>query len=215
MSQNDDITKLERKLERRAYLTYHQDGLLDIAFGIGILGVGLMFLTDGSLGFFLSWLPFVLYLPFKRLVTVPRLGYVEFRRQKTGKGIFFLLGLVLLLAIFVGGILMLSALSLRRGPLVEPGQSIDQYVWMAVSGIGAVIAAGAVLALRLRRLMVYASLSTIMVVAGYLLDLNPAVYLLILGAVVLITGLVMLIRFLHKYPSIDGAIDGEGNHATG
>ena len=50
MSQGDDF----KKLERQAYLTYHQDGLLDIAFGLGILGVGLMLLTDGSVGFFLS-----------------------------------------------------------------------------------------------------------------------------------------------------------------
>ncbi len=53
MSQDDDF----KKLERQAYLTYHQDGLLDIAFGLSILGIGLIFLTDGSLGFFLSWMP--------------------------------------------------------------------------------------------------------------------------------------------------------------
>jgi hypothetical protein len=211
MSQDDDF----KKLERQAYLTYHQDGLLDIAFGLGILGIGLLFLTDASMGFFLSWMPFVLYLPLKRLVTVPRLGYVEFRRQRSGKGVFFLLGLVLLLAVVVGGIFLLGALSVWEGTPAEPGESIDKYVWMAVSGIGAVIAAGAVLALRLRRLIVYASLTAIMVIAGFLLELNPAVYLLILGAVVLITGLIMLLRFLRKYPPVDGAVDGEGNHATG
>jgi hypothetical protein len=211
MSQDDDF----KKLERQAYLTYHQDGLLDIAFGLSILGIGLIFLTDGSLGFFLSWMPFILYLSLKRFVTVPRLGYVEFRRQRRDTGTFFILGLVLLLAIVVGGIILLGALSLWEGTASEPGESIDQYIWMAVSGVGAVIIVGAVLALRLRRLIVYAALTSIMVIAGFLLDLNPAVYLLILGAVVLITGLVMLIRFLRKYPPIDGAIDGGGKHAAG
>jgi hypothetical protein len=211
MSQDDDF----KKLERQAYLTYHQDGLLDIAFGLSILGIGLIFLTDGSLGFLLSWMPFILYLSLKRLVTVPRLGYVEFRRQQRDKGTLFILGLVLLLIIVVGGIFLLGALSLWEGTPSEPGESIDQYIWMAVSGIGAVIIVGAVLALRLRRLIVYAALTAIMVIAGFLLDLNPAVYLLILGAVVLITGLVMLIRFLRKYPPIDGAIYGGGKHAAG
>lgn len=207
MSQDSDF----KKLERQAYLTYHQDGLLDIAFGLGILGIGLLFLTDASMGFFLAWMPFALYVPLKRMVTVPRLGYVEFRRRQAGKGLFFLLGLVLLLAVVVGGILLLGALSFWDGTPSEPGESIDMYVWMAVSGIGAVIAAGAVLALRLRRLIVYASLTAILVIAGFLLELNPAIYLLVLGAVVLTTGLIMLFRFLRKYPPMDG----EGNHATG
>jgi hypothetical protein len=160
-------------------------------------------------------IPLALYLPFKRLITVPRLGYVEFRRRQGGKGRFFVVGLVLLLAIVVGGIVLLGAMSLRSGPLVQPGESIDQYVWMAVSGFGAVIIAGAVLALRLRRLVVYASLTAIMVIAGFLLELNPTVYLLVLGAIVLITGLVMLVRFLRKYPRIASAVEGEGNHAAG
>ncbi len=145
---------------------------------------------------------------------MPRLGYVEFRRQQRDKGTFFILGLVLLLVIVVGGIFLLGALSLWEGTPSEPGESIDQYIWMAVSGIAAVIVVGAVLALRLRRLIVYAALTAIMVIAGFLLDINPAVYLLILGAVVLITGLVMLIRFLRKYPPIDGAIYSGGKHAS-
>lgn len=209
MSQEDDF----KKLERQAYLTYHQDGLLDIAFGVSILGVGLIFLTDGSVGFFLSWMPFVIYLSLKRMITVPRLGYVEFRRQQGDKNLFFIVGLVLLLIVVVGGIILLGVLSARQDLATEPGQSIDQYIWMSVSGIGAVIFVGAILALRLRRLIVYASLTAILVIAGFLLDLNPAVYLLILGTVVLITGLVMLARFLRRYPPMDSSIDGE-NHAA-
>ena len=127
----------------------------------------------------------------------------------------FSLGIRKLVVIsLVGGIFLLGALSVWQGTSSEPGESIDQYVWMAVSAIGAVIFVGAVLALRVRRLVLYAALTAIMVIAGFLLDLNPAVYLIILGAIVLITGLVMLIRFLRKYPRIDDALDGRENHAT-
>lgn len=210
MSQDDTF----KKLERRAYLTYHQDGLLDLTFGVIIIGIGLIFLTDGSVGFFLSWMPFVVYLSLKRSITVPRLGYVEFRLQRSRKDNLFTIGFVMLLAIVVGGIFLLGALSAMEGTSSEPGDSIDQYIWMAISGVGAVLFVGAVLAIRVRRLVLYSTLTAIMVIAGFLLDLNPAIYLIILGAVVFITGLVMLVRFLRKYPPQNKPLDGWENHAT-
>jgi len=67
---------------------------------------------------------------------VPRLGYVEFRRQQSDTGSFFILSLVLLLVTVVGGIFLLDALSFWEGAPSEPGESIDQYIWMVVSGVG-------------------------------------------------------------------------------
>ncbi len=210
MSQDDNF----KKLERQAYLTYHQDGLLDLAFGVMIFGIGLIFLTDGSVGFFLSWMPFVIYLSLKRSITVPRLGYVEFRQTRGSNDNLFIIGFVLLLAIVVGGIFLLGALSVWNGTSSEPGDSIDQYIWMAVSGIAAVLFVGAMLATRVRRLILYATLTALMVIAGFLVDLNPAVYLIILGVIVFLTGMIMLFRFLRKYPKQHSTLDGWENHVA-
>ena len=46
MSQDKELKDLARK----AYISYHQDGIIDILLGIGILGFGLMLLT-GSVVF--------------------------------------------------------------------------------------------------------------------------------------------------------------------
>jgi len=65
-----------KDLGRKAYLSYHQDGLIDILIGLGILGFGLMMLTDSVVFNMLAWMPIIFYVPLKNRITVPRFGYV-------------------------------------------------------------------------------------------------------------------------------------------
>ena len=67
-----------RKLERKTYLYYHQDGLLDLIIGAMILGFGLNELTDTAIWGFLAVLSIIAYVPLKNRITFTRLGYVKF-----------------------------------------------------------------------------------------------------------------------------------------
>ena len=78
MSQSDELKKLSRK----AYLSYHQDGLIDILIGLGVLGFGLMMLTDSVVFNMMAWMPIIFYVPLKNRITVPRFGYVQFTSER-------------------------------------------------------------------------------------------------------------------------------------
>lgn len=75
-----------RELERRAYLSYHEDGILDVIIGFGLITAALWVLADMPwlIG---SWIPIMtpMYIQIKKKVTVPRLGQVEFSQQRKGK----------------------------------------------------------------------------------------------------------------------------------
>ena len=86
-----------KQLERRTYLLYHQDGLIDIIIGLCIMGFGLNMFTDSSAFSILAWMP-VIFLPgLKNKITVPRLGYAQFDRKRTGS-----LRLMAVLMVLVG-----------------------------------------------------------------------------------------------------------------
>ena len=88
-----------KELSRKAYLSYHQDGLIDILIGLGILGFGLMMLTDSIVFNLLAWMPIIFYVPLKNRITVPRFGYVQFSSERTKKLRSLLVFLVGLLAL--------------------------------------------------------------------------------------------------------------------
>ena len=100
MSQNIDFKELRNKV----YLSYHQDGLIDIIIGASILGFGLLIATDNSAFMVLTWIGFILYTPLKNRLTVPRLGYVRFdeERKTAMRYVLMIVFGVLVLAMFIG-----------------------------------------------------------------------------------------------------------------
>jgi hypothetical protein len=105
MSKNDDF----KDLANRAYMAYHQDGIIDMMLGAGVTGFGLRMFFDSPALIVLSWMPFLFYLPLKTHITAPRFGYVRFtgeeeERMKNTRLI--LLGL--LVFIFVLGLVLAS-----------------------------------------------------------------------------------------------------------
>ena len=81
-------TQFER-LERKAFLSHHQDGLLDLLIGQIMLGLGLG-MASGWIGglAILGFLPIALYVPLKNRITIPRLGYVEFIPKPSREALF-------------------------------------------------------------------------------------------------------------------------------
>ncbi|MQC26435.1 MAG: hypothetical protein DWG76_03175 [Chloroflexi bacterium] len=191
-----------KQLRRKAYLAYHQDGILDIVIGLAIIGFGLMMLSNSLVVF--SWLPALLYMPLKNAITVPRFGFVQFDsevRTKTQLARGLAIG-VLTISVFVG---LYFAVGRDSIPAVLRNWVGENFM-LVLGGFGAVMLIGTARLVSLQRLYWYAGAMLGIIYLGIRLDIAEPVYTITLGLLFLIPGVWMLIRFLQKYPRT-----GEGN----
>jgi hypothetical protein len=187
------------QLRRRAYLAYHNDGILDLIIGLSVIGFGLM-LVNGSLMVF-SWIPILFYVPLKNLITVPRFGYVQFDSDvqiKTRWAMTLATG-VLTLSVFVG---LYFALAFDAMP-ADLQSWFGKHFLLILGGFGAMILIGAGRLTSLTRLYVYAVLMLAIIYLGIWLAIPEPTYIVVLGLVFVVPGLWMLLRFLRKYPRVE------------
>jgi len=188
-----------KQLERRAYLSYHQDGVIDIIVGLGMLGFGIYLAIDQLFFMLAAWLFLMAYVPLKGRITVPRFGYIEFGPVRTHsqkrRGLISMTFLVILLAfILLVGI-----------PGVLPGgvlTTLRIYNELLFGIIFAFLLFGAALMSELIRFYAYAGLAVLLTVTAYWLGLPAYAYTLALGGLILLSGLWMLARFLRRYPLV-------------
>ena len=202
MSQSADF----RKLEQKAYLSYHQDGLIDLIIGSIVLCIAISEVTDSSIWNLIALLLIFAYMPLKRRITFPRLGYVKFNVKRGGVNM-RLAGVVaigvLVISLVSILVLLLSGKS-SSSPLILGVRQSPLLVYALLGFIGFGLAG---LVLRLPRLFLYALLSLAMMISGHLLNLPPWLPFLLLGGTILAIGAVLLIGFLRRYP-----IAEEGNN---
>ena len=70
MSQSADF----RKLEQKAYLSYHQDGLIDLTIGSIVLCIAISEVTDSSIWNLIALLLIFAYMPLKETHYLPAPG---------------------------------------------------------------------------------------------------------------------------------------------
>lgn len=193
-----------KEIERKAYMSYHQDGLLDIFAGMYILGFGLGIFVDIIWDFGMGVIIFPgafiavalsIWVAAKRKITMPRIGFVKFGPAGTTK----------LMAIFIGlavvglGVALVFSVALQSGSR----QWLDVIFQngMLIVGFGAL--AVCVLfgySMGLKRLYAYGVLAAVTLVIGHFLDIFFAYILMALGATVMVVGFALLITFVKKYP---------------
>lgn len=202
MSENVNLKQIERK----AWTSFFQDGLLDILIGLLLL---LMVVPDMLSDVFpskspqygmtvaLAGLAVVIFWAGKRFMTMPRLGRVKFVRARRVQKM--RVAAPLAAASLFTGILMASILLAQRN-----GGSVLE----AVAGSRALAALG----LAVWMILIFSLASYFMDftrgyvigvlcalgLAGTVLFDNPIMFLLA-GGVIVLMGLVVLIRFLRKY----------------
>jgi hypothetical protein len=203
-----------KKLEKRTYLTYMQDGLLELCIGVVLLlsGIGGVFLDIQMIIFVGATVAVILpvYASIKMAVTRPRIGLVKFapKRQKR-LSLNFILLFVLGTASFLAGMFMFLS---RMG-----GTTPEWFVYLVENGIlimGIIAAAFCTLEawmLELKRLYAYAVVFLAIFVAGHFLLMPFWYYLLLTGAVLTAIGMVMLVRFLRMYPKHKKDIPYQGS----
>jgi hypothetical protein len=191
-----------KEIERRAYMSYHKDGLLDIFVGVYILGFGLGIFMDRiwefGIGSIMPAILVVLVLPIwitaKRKITMPRIGFVKFGPQGTSKLMAVLvgtavagLGVFLAFTIFQGGRPLWLDVIFQNGLIVVGFGSLAVCILFGYS-------------MGLKRLYAYGLIALIVLAIGHFMGIFFAYLLLTLGILVMATGVAMLIGFVKKYP---------------
>ena len=187
-----------KEIERQVYLSYSEDGLIDIAVGVVITAWGLMLTLEptGLIGV-LGLLGLGIWYVGKRLITIPRIGVIEpgpkMERRLTNLAVFLVvLGLVVL-----GGILISRAV----GSL-----AVSDY---SLAILGLVLAAGVALLaylLNTARIYGYAVILFVSFAGGEILAKSITTFdafalsVIVGGGLILLSGLVVLVRFVRKYP---------------
>ena len=184
-----------KQLERMAYLSYQQDGIIDLLVGWATLSYGLNIAMDTSIWMYLGWLPIVFYIPLKNRITVPRLGYVKFdpHRGRPSKWIisFLILGFLALLTLGMV-VFLLSDQS--------PVEWIREYTLLFYGLLGVIGFGLAWLISGIRRFLLYALLSLLIMGGGQLIGVVDYIPFFLLGGSIFAIGAVLLTRFIRRYP---------------
>jgi hypothetical protein len=188
-----------KEIERRAYLTYHKDGILDIYLGIGIMSVASVFFFEAFTGTpgVIVMLP-ILYAASKKQYTISRLGYVKFSQSTKGRArnsltLALLLGLISALA---GLFTFFNTLSTGHSwiePLIANWKITVASILLVVFSLFGSVS-------DLRRMYYYGILSSIVFVSGIFLPIPGYMLILIVGGIISINGIVHLYRFTQEYP---------------
>ena len=193
-----------RELERKAYLSYHQDGVLDIFIGFSVLLFGVWLLADMAYlagAFAAIFTP--IYAQVKKQVTVPRLGFVKFGPSRTAKTQKTVLVLVIAgVLAFIPGVLLFATTEMG---ILAPIHLLIEYGMIVIGAAGAGILCVVAYTSELRRLYAYAALVLTLFTVGHFLTAPLPYYLMTLGAAILLSGLYLLIGFQRKYPLPTGA----------
>jgi len=186
-----------KEIERKAYTSYHQDGLIDIFAGFFILSFSLWLILDMAWMGWILWLVVVsAYAAAKRVFTIPRIGLVKFpqRRVKRTVAGFVLLGVLS----FVLGIVTFMQVEGGSTPLWLLF-AIENYMLVIGVSVAALFCVVGY-TFRTKRMYPYALLTLVVFVTGHFLYFPLYYYVTLLGTLILLSGLAMLIRFVRKYP---------------
>ena len=187
-----------RTLERKAYLTYHQDGIVDIFIGLAIITFGVLFLPlfiesswPAFSVIFILWI--ISYASVKRAITVPRIGYVEFKMRRQRR----VMALALLLVVINVILLLLTALGFLTPELRTFLNTYGVTLIAFIVG-GLFIVCGYIL--EIQRFMGYGVVAIVVFLIDQFFPMHLAIPIIVLGVVITVYGFVLLYQFLRKYP---------------
>ncbi|MHC4959347.1 MAG: hypothetical protein ACYTGN_13335 [Planctomycetota bacterium] len=186
-------------IERNAYRSTWHDGLLDLFAGVALLMVGAVWLTDyAGLGGIAPVLLIPFWVPARRRWIEPRAGEVQFSEERVARerrkyAVMFGVGCV---ALAVGFGLYLWA---REGGV---GPGLGKVLLAVLLGGASLMVA---LLLGQPRFLAYAFASLAIGVWAVSAGVHPGFQLLALGAILVLLGATLLVRFLRSHRLGDDA----------
>jgi hypothetical protein len=207
-------TQLDLKeIERRAFRSTYQDGLLDIVIGTAVGSMALLeyivvlddfpmlFLVLAFLGVFVGQM---VYWGGKKFVTLPRMGQVKFgeTRRKRNKTLAIVLAVVICIQVGIvlltAGIWVVPALGEAFQTLFPDRQAMD----LLVAALGSLFVASGMLAIAYFTDFPRGYYITLVMSLGVFLMiwLSQPLFQIGAGLLILIPGVVLFVRFLRQYP---------------
>jgi hypothetical protein len=187
-----------REAERKTYLSYFDDGIADIAGGLVVLLFGLGMVFGASTLFILSWMPTILFWPLKQVITFPRIGHVKFipeRQRKISRNM-ILLFIAGTLSLLLGIVAVLGT----EGIVFNLRDFMMEYSLLLIGVVMAMAFALIAILFEVRRFFGYALLVFGGWLSSYLLEIEPGAPVAIAGGMIAVIGIVLLVRFVNKYP---------------
>jgi hypothetical protein len=195
-----------KEIEKKTYMSYHQDGLIDLFIGSGILFAILCFLTE------LFWLAgaFVIfavpaYTFARRKITAPRIGLVKFAQNAQHKTLFILLMLI-------GNIFLFFVLGLflyRNNIPAWIIENITAHPSLVIGSIGVFLILLTAIISGIKRFYLYAVSIFIIFLIGEILLIDLLLSSALVSGIFIFVGLATLLNFIHENPSRAEAIPNE------
>ena len=206
-------TKLNLKeLELKAFRSTYQDGLWDLLFGLIVICMSVSFYRPAS-GYsplnIVMWscsvvVAYVLFWAGKKFITLPRMGQVEFgaQRKKRALTLIIVLGVVVLLQAALVGFQLVAWANPDLGTGLNEFLAERDLMHLAVASIGALFVGPSMILIayfidfpRGYFIAILFSLAVFLIIY-----LNQPVYPIVIGLLIALPGVVLLVRFLRKYP---------------
>ena len=187
-----------QEIERKAFISYHGDGILDICIGSALLVMAFFIWLLPEFWFFvigglIGWIS--LYTGAKKLITAPRLGYVEFSSVRRRRIQNIMIAGVLMLVVFnILGVLAII------NPIIGIFIFESAFTILIVGIIGAFVLALIGTMLNIRRFYSYSVVFLGVAVVTFFIPLILLLPLIVVSIVMLVYGLFLLYQFLQKYP---------------
>ena len=194
-----------KEIERKAYMSYHQDGLLDIFAGIYIIGFGLGIFVDIVWDFGMGVIIFpggfiavalALWIAAKRKITMPRIGFVNFGTRGANK----------LTAVFIGT-MVAGLFAFFAFTFVTSQSGLRQWLDLIVQNGMLIVGLGSLsvcalfgYTMGLKPLYAYGLVAAFSLVLGHFMGIFFGYIIMALGTTVMVVGFVLLTNFVRKYP---------------
>jgi hypothetical protein len=192
-----------KEIERGMYAFFTEDGLIDLAIGLVILGFGsLLFLDLPVFTGILGLAPLGLWYLGKRVITIPRVGIIRPGQVMERK----MKGFFLSMLIVGAGVLPLFLL-MKVGGQASASHTLvlfAMFLAVAISSLG--------LILRVTRFYFYAVFLFWAMSIGSVFSVHVAgtdlfvLSVIVAGIFIVLSGAVVLFRFLQKYPVVKSEI---------
>jgi hypothetical protein len=185
-----------KQIQRKIYISYFQDGLWDILLGVFLIGWGLVVTYDFVAVMGGIWVFFYfIVLGLKRWLTYPRAGYIKVPEARKQQIRMVILGVV----VFLLGLAVIPIFIIDSRP-----EWFSEYFMLMLGALFALVIVFLGGWWRVTRWYIYAGLVFLAFASHQWLDTELNLSFFIPGGLITICGLVLLVRFLNKYPKQSG-----------
>lgn len=210
-----------KQIERKAYRSIYQDGLWDVYYGLILILMAIyLFRPPGGyrpmnivLMLGCNVLAYLLFFLGKKFITLPRMGQVKFgeARKKRKLTMILVLGIVVLIQAVIVLLTTQAWLASNVGNSLNDFLKSKEIMDLAVASIGALfVGSGMIVSAYFQDFPRGYYIAVLMMLAVFLMIyFNRPIYPIILGALIVIPGIVLFIRFLQKYSHPSTAADNE------